>query len=390
MAVIMKSFITIIFLSFLSTFAQPNCNRYLPITLGDTLVYQAENWPILLYSAFTDTMTVNGNFYYKYYPNLKATHPNYSHFWLSPQTDNILLLDLRDSTSHVLFDFTTEEFEKWELPKTDSMGFNQCIWSKEIMLVSRNDSVQTNIRSFENCYKFTHLEKNCFDAGQANTIFAPDVGIVAFSEVTEGEVLDWVLITEPFDTVKINAEYNPIGNPCTTIPCLPGIVSAINCRDTNYVLLKNNRWYSDQFDWYGYSPWFGDSVSATGFISERTDINCNKYFTIELIDFKPLEITSINMTSKPEEFSLSQNYPNPFNPTTTIKYSIPTVINQLEFVVLRIYSALGIEVATLVNEMKYPGNYEVDFDASDLSSGVYFYKLRVGLHSAVRKMLVLK
>ncbi len=80
----------------------------------------------------------------------------------------------------------------------------------------------------------------------------------------------------------------------------------------------------------------------------------------------------------PEEFVLSQNYPNPFNPITTIKYSIPSEFrNQRSEVRLIIYDILGREVATLVNQKQKPGNYEVEWDALDHSSGIYFYRLAV-------------
>ncbi|MFH1197180.1 MAG: T9SS type A sorting domain-containing protein [bacterium] len=95
----------------------------------------------------------------------------------------------------------------------------------------------------------------------------------------------------------------------------------------------------------------------------------------------------------PTEFSLSQNYPNPFNPTTTIKYSIPFVktpyMASLQ-VNLKVFDLLGNEVAVLVNEYKSPGEYEIEFDASQLPSGVYFYKLTAGDFSQSRKMILMK
>lgn len=97
--------------------------------------------------------------------------------------------------------------------------------------------------------------------------------------------------------------------------------------------------------------------------------------------------TSIeNENNIPTEYSLKQNYPNPFNPTTTIKYSIGS--NQ--FVKINIYDLLGNEVASLVNEQKTFGEYEVNFDASNLSSGIYFYQLKAGIFIQTRKMLLLK
>ncbi len=86
------------------------------------------------------------------------------------------------------------------------------------------------------------------------------------------------------------------------------------------------------------------------------------------------------------DFSLSQNYPNPFNPTTMISYQLP----MNSFVNLRVYDILGREVATLVNEQKPAGNYEVKFDASNLSSGVYLYKLQAGSYNKTMKMILMK
>ena len=95
----------------------------------------------------------------------------------------------------------------------------------------------------------------------------------------------------------------------------------------------------------------------------------------------------------PEKFSLFQNYPNPFNPVTTIKYTIPNVtLSGVEGsrVVLKVYDILGSEVATLVNQEQNAGSYEVNFDASKLSSGIYFYQLQAGSFIETKKMILLK
>ncbi len=85
-------------------------------------------------------------------------------------------------------------------------------------------------------------------------------------------------------------------------------------------------------------------------------------------------------------YALNQNYPNPFNPTTIITYQIP----KNEFVSVKIFDALGREVKTLVNEFKSQGKYSVNFDASNLSSGVYFYQLKSGDYTSIKKMVLLK
>ena len=88
----------------------------------------------------------------------------------------------------------------------------------------------------------------------------------------------------------------------------------------------------------------------------------------------------------PSVYSLSQNYPNPFNPVTRINYSIP----KQGLVTIKIYDALGREVQTIINEMKTPGKYIVDFDGTNLSSGVYFYKLASNDFVSIKKMILLK
>jgi ligand-binding sensor domain-containing protein len=85
-------------------------------------------------------------------------------------------------------------------------------------------------------------------------------------------------------------------------------------------------------------------------------------------------------------FALSQNYPNPFNPTTKIEYSIPKSL----FVTFRIYDILGREVATVVNEEKPAGNYEIEFMGKGLPSGIYFYRLSAGDFVETKKMILLR
>lgn len=88
----------------------------------------------------------------------------------------------------------------------------------------------------------------------------------------------------------------------------------------------------------------------------------------------------------PDSYNLSQNYPNPFNPSTQIQFSIPSQ----EFVSLKVFNALGKEVAELVNRNLAAGNYSVDFNASKLSSGIYFYTITTNKFSSTKKMILIK
>jgi endoglucanase len=92
---------------------------------------------------------------------------------------------------------------------------------------------------------------------------------------------------------------------------------------------------------------------------------------IDAVDTNKVSSVNENVSPKPSRFSLSQNYPNPFNPETTIEYQVP----KLSHVTIRVYDILGNQIALLINERKQAGKYQVRFNPSNLSSGVYFYKM---------------
>jgi predicted acyl esterase len=139
-------------------------------------------------------------------------------------------------------------------------------------------------------------------------------------------------------------------------------------------------------------PFFGTNpfvlpVMKTG--SHTVYLSSNAYieFPINtLAGMRGNEFVDDNSTSAPYSFELSQNYPNPFNPSTVISYSIANAEN----VQLKVYDLLGKEVKTLVSGIQNPGSYNVSFDASGLSSGIYFYRLTAGSFTDVRKMTLVK
>lgn len=100
----------------------------------------------------------------------------------------------------------------------------------------------------------------------------------------------------------------------------------------------------------------------------------------------PTDVETEDQISLPKDFALAQNYPNPFNPSTIIEYQLPKVSN----VNLKVYDILGNEIVTLVNENKAAGVYEIEFDASRLSSGIYFYQLITDNFSNIKKMTLIK
>jgi hypothetical protein len=101
-----------------------------------------------------------------------------------------------------------------------------------------------------------------------------------------------------------------------------------------------------------------------------------------------LTVTSLDEPAGaiPQHFALEQNYPNPFNPTTGVRFQVSGVSD----VRIAVYNLLGQEVAMLVNEVKQPGTYTVQFDASNIPSGFYFYRMTAGGFTSTRSMVVLK
>lgn len=116
----------------------------------------------------------------------------------------------------------------------------------------------------------------------------------------------------------------------------------------------------------------------------------NYAYRLKQIDFdgtyKYTDEITVGSLNTPEKYLLGQNYPNPFNPATTITYQVPVS----GFVSLKVYDALGKEVAELVGKEMTAGNYQVKFDASKLTSGIYFYKLQAGNYSDIKKAMLIK
>jgi len=147
---------------------------------------------------------------------------------------------------------------------------------------------------------------------------------------------------------------------------------------------------AQQWETVGFIPGHGNSNSPKSYEFIDTQITAGILrYRLKQIDndgsFDYSDEIEVRATA-PETFRLEQNYPNPFNPTTQISFSIPSD-SQVE---IKIFNSLGLEVATLVNEIKEAGHYSVNFNAVGLSSGIYFYQIRAGNFKRVRKMMLVK
>ena len=165
----------------------------------------------------------------------------------------------------------------------------------------------------------------------------------------------------------------------------------VTATETNNSGFEIERRY-DKTDWLeiGFVPGHGTTTEKQNYSYIDQNVNAGIYsYRLKQVDFDgTFEYSNeifVNVTA-PLEFTLDQNFPNPFNPNTLIKYSIPKSAQ----VSLKIFNTLGQEIETLVNEEKQGGTYEVNWNASNLQSGVYFYRLQTGSFVETKKMILMK
>jgi len=148
---------------------------------------------------------------------------------------------------------------------------------------------------------------------------------------------------------------------------------------------------SDTYTAYGNDGnHFNDSINAPPNTAVGQEIADAIHYASDHIPlfatFQFDEPVSVETEIAPNEFELYQNFPNPFNPSTIINYQIP----ELSFVTLKIYDVLGKEIETILNEEKPKGTYELIWNAANLPSAVYFYKLQAGSFVETKKMVLMK
>ncbi|MEJ2616314.1 MAG: T9SS type A sorting domain-containing protein [Ignavibacteriaceae bacterium] len=209
------------------------------------------------------------------------------------------------------------------------------------------------------------------------------------------DVLDYFAPPGYFDEIRINIEDQNISDPYKQlfVDYRPGI----NKGQTFDLKIKNTtkqtvNLVADGTDKFAnYEVYLLDkNLNQFYNLKEQSEIELSpvhKNYNYQLLIGIESYINNIKKGNVPTEYAIYQNYPNPFNPVTLIRYQIP---NKNIFVELKVFNILGKEIKTLVNEIQDPGIHEVEFNASDLSSGVYFYTLKAGSYSATRKMILLK
>ncbi len=159
----------------------------------------------------------------------------------------------------------------------------------------------------------------------------------------------------------------------------------LNNKPSNWQTLINNREGSTLVSMFGVQPLESKSLELV-LTKDQRSLNAKVNANVILNESELYKLNELLVNTLPDEFNLKQNYPNPFNPSTNIEYSLPEQAN----VTLTIYNMLGQKVATLVNEALAAGTYNQTWDASSVSSGVYFYRLKAGNKIFTKRMLLVK
>lgn len=168
--------------------------------------------------------------------------------------------------------------------------------------------------------------------------------------------------------------------------------TATETNNRGFDIERSQKLKAGQAGWMkvGYSVGNGTTTEPKSYSFKDNDVNSGKYnYRLKQIDFNGTfsysNAVKVNVTG-PDQYSLSQNYPNPFNPATVIKYSIPSD----GMVKLNVYNTLGQKVAELINGQVKAGSYEVNFNADNLSSGVYYYRIETTGFVSTKKMMLLR
>ena len=160
--------------------------------------------------------------------------------------------------------------------------------------------------------------------------------------------------------------------------------------ETNNLGFEIQRKMGNDFVTIGYVKGNGTTTQIQDYsYTDRELANGSYAYRLKQIDFNgSYEFSNtieVNVEG-PRVYSLEQNYPNPFNPATIIKYNI----KEAGYVSLKVLNLIGEQVVSLVNEIKQPGEYDINFDGVNLPSGIYFYRLDAGDFSSTKKLILLK
>lgn len=287
------------------------------------------------------------------------------------------------------------ESGRWSLWRTSNAGNS---WDSTGLYIPESNP---NYWSFENAISYNG--SNLWFGARGKGVFysTNDGNNWVLSDLTSGGFpYPSALYFETTQTGYTSAQLNLVKstNGGVNWAVLPGTTSPENV--TRGVFSRNNEiWYVRDLEpniYYssnggtGWTTQFSNQ-SGTGYKYLTSARNGNTLWACTIAGEVQKYVLSPNAignesNNTPERYQLFQNYPNPFNPTTQINYQLPNS----NYVKLIVYDNLGREIKTLVNERQGAGKYEITFDGSDYSSGIYFYKLVAGNYNITKKMVLVK
>ena len=332
-----------------------------------------QNWPVTVTSTVTDNIGVDSA-WVRWYKNTTA---NYKQFKLT-NTSGSTYASLFNSVSA---DVNPGDTIFYRIIAQDiSAGHNRdstALYKFAITNVVSNNVCRTvwvPIRDNATNY-------DSFQVGTHSSIIKVNFTMVQLIHTYDGDVT--FAIRAPNGTeVTLSANNgasgdnytNTIFNDSATTPIASGTAPFTGTFIPDNALSAFNG--LDPYGWWRFKV--SDNASGdTGHVSQ---------YCVQIFAGGMITGTNAVGTIVPSTYNLNQNYPNPFNPVTKINFDIP----KQGFVSLKIYDILGRQVRTLVNEVKAPGSYSVDFNGSELSSGVYFYRMESNGYTDIKKMLLIK
>lgn len=187
------------------------------------------------------------------------------------------------------------------------------------------------------------------------------------------------------ETIQVRAGWNMIGTITTAVPAAGVVQIPDGIVQSNFFGYSNAYTIASSLE-PAKAYWVKAGQDGSLILSSSPAMSSRPARVYPASELPPPPPGENSGPATPHTFALAQNYPNPFNPLTHVEFTIAS----LQFVTLKVYNTLGQEVATLVDEMKQPGGYAVDWDASNQPSGVYYCRLQAGAWVEVRKFVILK
>ncbi len=353
---------------------------------------------------YTPTDTVNGNYFYQVlngtlkirdvqYSPFGSGYSGYNGFYVT--LTGIVTADTSDlpgfGSSTPLRVYMQDGSGPWTGILIGTMGMKGI----DVLKFKRGDSVTLTGKIVEN-YSVTSIDSLTNIVVNSNNNTLPNVIDLKTSDI--GKKASGIVTAEQWESVLVDYKNVTVTDDNADGVSGPGttnhgeIFVTDGSGDTRVELQDGNHHYENMWD----AALANDPSNIfVGLGAKFSEVRGILYYSFSYYKLAPRKdddfvgfVTDVqeNNSSTPKSYELSQNYPNPFNPSTVITYSIPNESS----VSLKIYNLIGQEVKTLVDENKVPGTYNVNFNASNLSSGIYFYILRAGNYYQVKKMMLIK